>query len=136
MSYSYNPLRGLGRTFVGLFRALSILFVLILCHTLDLLFYLINIFTLPILSSHSTKTTRYGEWKWDDRAFASVCGWMGWGKVSNEQIQSLLGKTDQEGFHKPEQGFSRSPCPGLNALANHGTYSISKSSVWLRANRG
>jgi hypothetical protein len=120
--YSYNPLRGLGRTFRGLFRGLTIFFVLILCHSLDFFFYFLNFLTFLFPSRRSTKSMKYGEWNWDDRVFARVCGWMGWGKVSPEQIEALLGKSkaSAEGFQKPGEGFSRSPCPGLNALANHG----------------
>ena len=54
-----------------------------------------------------------------DRALALSCKLVGWGEIT-EQDKAMISHMVEGTYRAPQATDSRSPCPGLNAMANHG----------------
>lgn len=88
----------------------------LILHTLDLILFVLNIPTAILPRSNPKKQHK---WTLADKALAFSCKLVGWGEIT-EQDKAMISHMVEGTYRAPQATDSRSPCPGLNAMANHG----------------
>lgn len=119
--YKVNKFLGTWLKLKGLITLPVKLLPFLILHTLDPILFLLNILTLPFPRANPSKQHK---WTLADRLLAKSCELSGWGKITDSEKQMILSALNN--FSAPGEEDSRSPCPGLNAMANHGKFGIIK----------
>ncbi|TIB39679.1 hypothetical protein E3P86_01021 [Wallemia ichthyophaga] len=113
--YQVNRFLGLWNRIKGVVTLPPKLLPFLILHTLDPILFLLNILTIPFPRA---KPESQHKWTLADRMLAKACQWSGWGKITESDKKMILSALNN--YAAPGEEDSRSPCPGLNAMANHG----------------
>lgn len=117
--YQVNRFLGLWNRIKGVVTLPPKLLPFLILHTLDPILFLLNILTIPFPRA---KPESQHKWTLADRMLAKACQWSGWGKITESDKKMILSALNN--YAAPGEEDSRSPCPGLNAMANHGECNI------------